>query len=395
MCYVRTLFSPLAVLCLLTFCPSLAQAQPWEILLHAGELQFANKTGGVVPLAVSTTAVEDLLLLDDDAIKVGSSTQTGAIDVFAEDSVTPVTSIFEDVDATGGDGGEIAIRGDTGLESAIMANDYDGHGGFLRVSGVASTFIVDGHHDGDGQVRVSINGTSLVVFDASETGDTSVELPTNALNATEILDEPGVVNSLSESAVTFGTTETTVLSQTLDAPAAGYALVIGTAQLQMIHTAGTNTSCDVGVSDVSSGLPVAQDVRSQIASAAPTGVYDMPATAHGVFSVTAGSSTFYLLGRENSGGFCQALDKNLSIVFIPTAYGTVTPNVPSASDPVATAREPAPRATITKADVETQRAQSLADNQARLARELAVMQERLEALQAELREISRKEGVQQ
>jgi hypothetical protein len=118
----------------------------------------------------------------------------------------------------------------------------------------------------------------------------------------------------------------TMLSRTITVPAAGYCLVIGTLEAQVQHTNGATTSGTFGVSDQAGVFPATQDVRVSVPPTAATGVYIVPATFQGVFTVTAGAHPFYFLGQENTGTVTFA-NVQLSIVYIPTAYGTVTPSL--------------------------------------------------------------------
>ena len=76
---------------------------------------------------------------------------------------------------------------------------------------------------------------------------------------------------------------------------------------------------------------------------------------HGLFSVAAGLNTFFLLGDEG-GGNALARDLQLTLLFVPTSYGTVQPTGPdpasgkSVAEPLETAEQlPAEKALTPKA----------------------------------------------
>jgi len=96
----------------------------------------------------------------------------------------------------------------------------------------------------------------------------------------------------------------------------------------------------------------------------------------GVFSVSSGTSTFYLLGREDAGSW-RATDLQLTLLYVRTAYGTVASPVANAtglgSEKVATAGPSA-------AAFEAERAEARAFGAARIGRELEEMRGRLEEL---------------
>ncbi len=84
------------------------------------------------------------------------------------------------------------------------------------------------------------------------------------------------------------------------------------------------TRATFGVSDVSTAFPDNQDIAFEVAPFAPDGPYSHSFTAHGLFPVTEAPQTFYLLGSASSGSF-SVDNMQLTLVFFPMAYGTVTP----------------------------------------------------------------------
>jgi hypothetical protein len=99
-------------------------------------------------------------------------------------------------------------------------------------------------------------------------------------------------------------------------------------------------------------------------------------TVHGLFQVTEGSNTFYFLGEEQLGDF-EVWDQQLTIVFLPTAYGTVEPTI--AGGPAAS-KDRRERPRDADRDVVGDRGTASADDIARLQREL-------DDLRAEVREL--------
>jgi hypothetical protein len=214
-------------------------------------------------------------------------------------------------------------------------------------------------------------------------GDESVALPANAISAAEMLDEPGTASATLTSSVVLSTgSYTNILNRTITTPAPGYVLVIATAQGICHHTTGANSDADFGVSDVITGLPTNQDVRWRVPGVAASGQYDIPLTVHGLFEVaSAGAHTFYFLGYESTSDF-TAYDAQLSLVYLPSAYGLVSGTMVAGS--ATPDEQAASRPGFTAAEVSAERAESQAANQARIDRELAAMRERLQRLEAEL-----------
>jgi len=216
-----------------------------------------------------------------------------------------------------------------------------------------------------------------------QTGNASVALPSNAIYDAEILDEPGVA-SYTNGTVAYELALddfTTLASRSIVVPDAGYVLVIATGQALFLHTLGTGSYCDFGVSDDDASLPVNQDVLVQLPATLPSSTYNVPVTVHGLFSVAAaGTFTYYLLGNLQS-GYCQFNDMQLTLLYVPTSYGIVNPTLAGAAGG---ADESGSRPGLTAAEIATERAQSLADNDARIERELAEMKRQIEELQREV-----------
>jgi hypothetical protein len=113
-----------------------------------------------------------------------------------------------------------------------------------------------------------------------------------------------------------------------------------------------------------------------------------------LFVVSAGANTFYLLGQKTSAASVNAaaFDSQLTLVYFPTAYGTVVGTLQNLASERDDGSNGAPdrergasiRQALTVEAVATEQAESIAANQARLERELAGMRARFDALQEEL-----------
>jgi len=258
--------------------------------------------------------------------------------------------------ANGGNGGEIAIINDSNTQTISLLGGSSGNSGtlslldhstryaFFRVQRDGSTggggfleiyrndagdpgFIVEGNYLGDESVNVHINGSaSSVKFLTDQTGNFSAILPIDSISAEETGEEPGVASAVNVSATGLTSTIGTILSRTIDCPASGYCVVIGSCEATATHTTGTTTNAFFGVSDNNTALPTAQDIVLRYSANVPSGTFDVPVTVHGTFEVSPGVNTFYMLGQEFSGAVI-AYDSQLTVMFFPTAYGTVTPTI--------------------------------------------------------------------
>ncbi len=149
---------------------------------------------------------------------------------------------------------------------------------------------------------------------------------------------PGVASAKGITSGTLGSTVSSVASRTINCPAAGYVLAIASTDVYLNHVAGNPTWVQVGASDESTALPSSQDLVAQIPFSAPTGLYTIPLTSHGLFSVSAGNNTFHIAGKIGSvSGSASVSNRQLTLVYLETSYGTVSPTVlydPSESDHV-------------------------------------------------------------
>ena len=122
-------------------------------------------------------------------------------------------------------------------------------------------------------------------------------------------------------------TVASVLSRTITPPGGGYVLALGQCVARINHTNGTGTSGAVGLSDDGVAFGTAQDVNLQISANAGSGSYSLPAHLNGVFPATAGVPlTIHLVGSEAS-GVIDIEDVSITLLYVPTSYGTVSPTL--------------------------------------------------------------------
>jgi hypothetical protein len=286
---------------------------------------------------------------------------------------------------TDSDGGGAVTYDEADNWTAKMGADASGTGGMFYVQRNASYygFYVEGNWSGTEEPGMGVTGSARsAVFRMDQSDDASVQLPNNAISAAEILDEPGVASDAVSAITSLTSGYMTLMSRSLTTPAAGFVLAIASMQVNVQHTSGTNSVAEFGVSDAVGGLPANQDVMLQFSGSVPSGSYAWPVSVHGLFEVTtAGSHTFYLIASEVAGNISVG-DIQLTTVYFPTAYGTVTPTVVTAG---ASDDASAPRTGgLTPSELAAERAGSEAANNARIERELAAMRERLGRLETEL-----------
>jgi hypothetical protein len=287
-------------------------------------------------------------------------------------------------------GGHIHIYDANGAMANNARPSFYGEGGWYGIARNAAGyagFLADCNYNGTTQPRVTIEGSTRgAYFRMDQADNASVVLPANAISAAEILDEPGVASYAdgSTSVACDAGLYTTIGARSITVAASGYVLAIGTSSLMAYHTTGTDSETNIGISTSNSALPANQNVYVEFSSALPSDTYFHSLTVHGLFEVTAGTHTFYFLVHTGAGSpRFHALKRQLSLVFIPTSYGTVQPTAASFGVPSdADARLVA----FTDADLAAEREASIAQNNARLERELAAMRAELEAVKAMVQE---------
>jgi hypothetical protein len=235
---------------------------------------------------------------------------------------------------------------------------------------------------GSEEPGVGITGSiQSAVFRMDLSDDESVELPVNAISSAEVLDEPGVASVTWADGYSLPPGYHTILSRSITAPSAGYALVIATAQAISGHTSGSRTDCEFGVSAVIDSLPGNQDIRVSVSQFQPTDLYDHTVTVHGLFELSApGTRTFHFVANSIT-GYWDIYNVQLTVVYFPTAYGFVDPTAMYNGSPDAVTPQ---KGGMTEADLAAERVESEAANRARMEREVAEMRARLDRLEAEL-----------
>ena len=284
-----------------------------------------------------------------------------------------------------GDGGGILLNEENGTRvHTRLQPDASGGGAFFQLASAAQSLGLryEGQPtSGTTNGILTIAGVSTSIFNTNLTGDAAVSLPAGAISSLERNNEPGVTNSLVSSTTTIGTSITVLRSRTINVPTDGYVVAYGNSQVEVNHTDGTNSYTQFGVSSTNTSFSAVQDVSLGVSSAATTALYAYAASAVGVFDVTAGNNTFYLLAQKTTGASSHfAKDKQLILLFVPTAYGTVTDNAQGDEQDC----QVAPDTGMSEVEIAEEKKQAAAFTEARLAIELEIMQARLDKMKASL-----------
>lgn len=297
----------------------------------------------------------------------------------AETAATAQT-LTESIDITGGPDRYLA----TVLSAKGMWLEFENiDGGGLSASAGTST---DGHGRLALYQTTPEGGSTLKVqLNAGLGGDLSVQLPTDAIAAGEMRNEPGIACSNNTGFVDLTGPIEALASRTIVPPLNGYILALGQVCTRITHTVGTGTSCVVGLSDNGTSYAYAQDVNIQISSQAPSGQYSVPVGLNSVFAASMGQPlTIYIIAEEISGNV-RLEDFSLTLLYVPTAYGTVDLALAGGEggDPDAGGALEAP---LTRSEIDAERAESQRWNSERIQREIAEMRDEIAEMQRRMEE---------
>jgi hypothetical protein len=285
---------------------------------------------------------------------IGSDT-TLRIDVSAAQLSTYGTDGLEQIRLWGGSWGEILLYdSDVTNDRTVRLSANSSNGGALELT------------DGDGALTINLNGAF--------TGDASVVVPTDAISAGEIRDEPGIANRIQGSGIALsGAADINILIRTITVPTSGFVIAFASGQVEIIHVNGGFTSGRFSIVPPGGTLFGSPKVEPMISGNAPSGTYRIPVSVTAAFSVSSGANQFRIQADETSSGTGTPTIQNsqLTLMFVPTLYGTFTSNL-----------EPAPPIGTDTPEAELVSARQF-DAQ-RIQDEVSAMRAKLDALQAQL-----------
>ena len=328
-------------------------------------------------MGIGITAPGAKLHVNGDAM-IGSATASGYLGLYRSGVPTVMASL--NVYAAGG---EVATYDENHNTTCVLKPSVEGEGGMLGVTRNTDQWglYVEGNTGGTRSASVYILGDACeTIFDMSQSGDGSVWLPYESVSSSEIADEPGVASYTNQIGSPLGASISAVASQSITIPSPGFVLVIASSNVEISHTNGVASHGIIGTSNSAGAFPGNQDHFVDYPAGAATGSYFIPATCHGLYyQPSAGTYAYYLLGQEVSGAY-TCYENQLSLIYLPTMYGSVYPTLAS----TAGTDEKTMGASLTAADVAAQKAASEADNAARMRRELDELRAEVAAMKAKL-----------
>jgi len=246
----------------------------------------------------------------------------------------------------------------------------------------------DEDYDGGSIKLYNAHGNSQMEFNGGLSGDASVDLPNNAINQDEILNEPGIVSENNYLYITLASNSTMQDLElvTITIPDDGYIVVEGKCYGRTSGTTGTNYGY-IQIDETSGGgnaLPYMQQFGANEHFSSSQIIY-YPIYVTRVYSKTGGTYTFRMEGHRGyngAGALTQSTNHILTATYYSTSYGTVSAVVSSAE---ARNFENVTTETIRRIDEHGNEIQETVYSVDLRELEIKAKQRRIEALEAELK----------
>ncbi len=231
-------------------------------------------------------------------------------------------------------GGSLRLKGMGGKDFFRLDPDINtGNGGYFAVARNSNNqfgFTVDGNYNATQEPRISITGSSQsVIMDMSKTGDATVDLPEDAINSIELLNEPGVASRYNGSTFVFIEGETWMQDiETIDitTPADGYIVIDAILSVRANGMSGLNLN-QTQIDEFGGGLPITGAVV-EWGVGGTYGHVDHTITHKKVVYKDAGTYTFRVEGRPHpsntAGAYSRVWSARITATYFPTSYGSVT-----------------------------------------------------------------------
>ena len=266
---------------------------------------------------------------------------------------------------------QISTFGNDGLEQVRIWGSSYGEMQLHDNSGNDITALLSATSNGGGALQLMDElGTIQLSLAGGNSGDASANFPVDAINADETLEEAGIANRIQGSSVNVAGTAD-ILIRTITTPTSGYVIAMASAWVEHLHLNGAFSQMRIYVIPTGGSSSNAPYTQTQISSFAPSGTYHQSMSCIGVFSVSAGANQFILQANNAGGNTGLVYDGQLTLLFVPTAYGVVTSNL-----------NPTPPVGHETPDQESANAKLF--NEQRIKGELAELRARLDELSSKI-----------
>jgi hypothetical protein len=266
-------------------------------------------------------------------IYVGQPSVTnGYVNLYSSYASFPTAGLFE----YGGFGPALELYRPNGTMYSYLRPDQSGPDGgefYVANGNNLPAFAVDGNYSG-GNSFIFMLGASSVYFDLSLTNNSSVQLPSNAIAAPEIYDEPGLASNFSASMVlsplTTAASDLTTVSITIPAP--GYISLSGQVMATVSGSDAAFANRVVAEISETAGISPTSPYRCWYDFLGnPNGLGAIPINCQRVFyKASAGTYTFRLQGNKVYTTPVYTSYPILTAVYYSTSYGSVVTAVSTA-----------------------------------------------------------------
>jgi len=219
-------------------------------------------------------------------------------------------------------------------------------------------------------------------------GNSSVRLPSDAISASEILDEPGIRSASRFNNFTIQEDWSEFLSTSAAIPTSGYAVVFGTFTVHFWKSVGGHDILEFAIADSNGVAP--HTYRYSLGSGDwASGPIQCPVTIHEIYAVSEGTAEFSFLVKGGF-GYDEFMVENarMTVMFFPTVYGTKDGGVVADEwiDVVQPVHGTSPRGAIADTDRQSVRPEKdvMQSRIDRLEQVNADLRRRLEAIEAKL-----------
>jgi hypothetical protein len=284
-------------------------------------------------------------------------------------------------------GGSIYTFDENGSTEWVLEPDFSGDGAFMAFNNPSGGVLFMESSAG-GSPAMNLFGTnSAFSVSGADSGDSAVQLTTDAVNSAEMFNEPGIANA-QVGFISLTTSTTSVMSRSITVPAAGFVVAIFDGDTGANHvTASGNSFVQWYIDDVAGGTGSGDDdMLWFLPSASPSGTYDFATSSHAVFQVPGPGTYTYHVNMDRSANTTSAFlfDGQFTLMYFPTAYGTTDPSLtgPTMRGTPTGNTGVAARGPQTPAEIAAERAHSQGSNMARVQAEMAAMRAEMAELRA-------------
>jgi hypothetical protein len=260
----------------------------------------------------------------DPRLDVGSQTSDGSLNWYLNGSYYPVGKLGSDPGA----GGKWELYDLYGTLHSSAYTSAPGTGGFYMLGNGSyyNGIGMSGSYYSPGNPGLTLLGsTNSIQFITGAVGDASVQLPYDAINSSEIMDEPGLASNHALVVKNITSTNATVLtdiqSVTITIPSYGYIVVHAEAEI----SASAGAQFTYQISQTSAGALEYGYYHFYGGSTSTFTSYSALSNQR-IYYKAPGSYTFYfqayLTGAPSSGAV--AYWPTVTAEYFPTNYGVVT-----------------------------------------------------------------------